>query len=194
MAHKFNVANKNKLDNEWRRENIPPKDVLKEFGLLETDNFADIGCGIGYFSIAAADIIDVNNKIFAMDISDDMLVEVEKRAQVADVSNIVTVKTNEYDLKLPDASVSFALVVNVLHEVDDKDKFVKEIKRILKNDARVALMEWDKIEMDMGPPVDHRISSEELQNLFLENGFNHDSSSTYANIFYGETFINTINI
>lgn len=188
MAHKFNAANKSKLDNEWRRENIPPKSTLKEFGLLESDNFADIGCGIGYFSIAAADTIDENKKVFALDISDEMLEEVEKRAEVADVSNIITVKTSEYDLKLPDASVSFALVVHVLHEVDDKDKFVKEIKRILKDGGRVALMEWDKKEMDMGPPLDHRISSDEMISVFEDNGFNMIGSYEHADMFYSRVF------
>jgi len=188
MAHKFSVSNKNKLDNEWRRENISPKNTLKEFGLLETDNFADIGCGIGYFSIAAADIIDEHNKVFALDISDEMLEDVEKRAEVADVSNIITVKTSEYDFKIPDMAVSFALVVNVLHEVDDKDKFVKEIKRILKPGGRVALMEWDKKEMDMGPPLDHRISSEEMNAVFTANEFENVGSFYHADRFYSRVF------
>lgn len=188
MAHKFNASNKSKLDNEWRRENIPPKSTLKELGLLESDNFADIGCGIGYFSIAAADLVSENSKIFALDISDEMLEELEKRAVVADVSNIVTIKTNEYDLKLHDEAVSFSLLVNVLHELDDKDKFIKEIKRILKEDGKIAVMEWDKKEMDMGPPLDHRISRDELKKLFLDNNFKHESSNEYADMFYAEVF------
>lgn len=188
MAHKFNVSSKSKLDNEWRRENIPPKNTLKEFGLLESDNFADIGCGIGYFSIAAADIIDENKKVFAMDISDEMLEEVEKRAVIADVSNIITVKTNEYDLKLPDASVSFTLLANVLHEVDDKECFIKEIKRIMKSSGRVAIMEWEKKEMEMGPPLNHRIESDELKELFKAGGFSFVKSLVHAGAFYSEVF------
>ena len=188
MGHKFNPSNKSKLDNEWRRENIPPKTILSDFGLLESDNFADIGCGIGYFSIAAADIISRENKIFSLDISDEMLEELERRAEIADVSNIITVKTSEYDFKLPDSSVSFALVVNVLHEVDDKDKFISEIKRILKPEGRVALMEWDKKEMEMGPPLAHRISSEDMIDIFSQNGFTNIKSFNHADRFYSEVF------
>jgi len=57
MANKFDINNKNKLDNPKRRESLPPYDILKTLGLQEGDIFADIGCGIGYFSIPAADIV-----------------------------------------------------------------------------------------------------------------------------------------
>lgn len=194
MAHKFNVSKKSKLDNEWRRKNIPPKETLLNLGLLYDDTFADIGCGIGYFTIEAAGIINSDNKIFAMDISDEMLTEVDKRAKDAKIFNILTIRTDEYDLKITSDEVSFALVVNVLHEIDDKRRFIKEISRILKSNGRVALIEWDKRDMDMGPPTDHRISSEELKTLFLVNGFEHESSSTYASMFYGEVFRQKVKI
>ena len=104
MTHKFEPKNKNKLDNEWRRQNIPPLPTLEKLGLSSTDIVGDIGCGIGYFSISAAEMINSHNKVYALDTSEEMLTEVEKRASVADVSNIVTIKTSEYNLKLPDGN------------------------------------------------------------------------------------------
>lgn len=70
---------------------------------------------IGYFSIPAAEILTDRNKVFALDTSEEMLAKVGKRALVAGVSNVVTINTEEYDLKLPDDSITFALLVNVLH-------------------------------------------------------------------------------
>lgn len=89
--HKFDSKNRSKLDNEWRRQNLPPSKTLEWLGLKSSDAVADIGCGIGYFSIPAAEMLADRNKVFALDTSEEMLTEVEKRALVAGVSNVVTI-------------------------------------------------------------------------------------------------------
>ena len=53
MTHKFDITQKSKLDNPKRRELLPVKQVLEEIELKADEIFADIGCGIGYFSIPA---------------------------------------------------------------------------------------------------------------------------------------------
>ena len=67
MVHKFNPANKKKLDDPWRRENLPPILTLEKLGLIPGDTMADLGCGIGYFTIPAAEIVRESYKVFALD-------------------------------------------------------------------------------------------------------------------------------
>ena len=76
MTHKFDAKNKHKLDNEKRRELLPPEQTLINLGLHEGDVMADIGCGIGYFTIPASKIVGDSGKIFAMDILPEMLQDV----------------------------------------------------------------------------------------------------------------------
>ena len=76
MAHKFDAKNKHKLDNEKRRELLPPEEILIKLGLHEGDIMADIGCGIGYFTNPASKIAGDSGNIFAMDISPEMLQDV----------------------------------------------------------------------------------------------------------------------
>lgn len=185
MAHKFKPINKQKLDNEWRRENLPPKSVLEELGLIPDDIVADIGCGIGYFTLPAARIVGPNNKVYALDTSEEMLEEVKRRTEEAGLSNINMFKTNEYDIKIASESVSFVIVVNVLHEIDDKLLFMKEIKRVLKYSGRVALIEWDKKPMSMGPSIDHRLSKEEAEQIFNTVGFSVKKNLYFSDSFYG---------
>ena len=54
----------------------------------------------------ASDIVKTNSKVFALDTSEEMLVEVEKRVVRAEIKNVVGILTSEYDLKLPDQTVS----------------------------------------------------------------------------------------
>ena len=185
MAHKFDPAKKDKLDNQWRRENLPAVPTLEKLGLEASDIVADIGCGIGYFSIPAAGMLNGRNKVFAMDTSEEMLAEVERRAAANQSANIVTVVTDEYDLKLPDETVSFALLVNVLHEVDDRPRFMSEVLRILKPAGKVAILEWDKREMETGPPLGHRIGQEELTELLESMGISIRHMAHFADVHYG---------
>lgn len=184
--HKFNLVNKSKLDNEWRREVLPPTKVLESLGLEQNDTVADMGCGIGYFTIPAAELT-VQNKVYALDISEEMLAEAERMARISDVKNIVTVQTEEYDFKLPDAGVSFGLLVNVIHEVDNKERLLAEASRILKIGGKLAIVEWDKTQTEFGPPIEHRISREEVKRLLNNACFEIIREQDFNGIFYGIT-------
>lgn len=188
MAHKFNPINKKKLDNEWRRENLPPIETLEKLGLKAGDIFADIGCGIGYFTIPAAKLIG-NNSAYALDTSPEMLAEVELRGKAEGLNNIKIVKTEELDLMIPDESVSFGLMVNVIHEIVDKNQFLEESSRIIKPRGKLAVIDWEKQAMEMGPPCDHRISSDEVKTLLKEIGFECQETMKFAETFYGLVFV-----
>jgi ubiquinone/menaquinone biosynthesis C-methylase UbiE len=185
MTHKFDPINISRLDNEWRRQNIPPLPTLEKLGLSSTDIVADIGCGIGYFTIPAAGMLNNENTVYALDTSDQMLEEVKKRTAAAGVSNIIAIKTSEYDLKLPDESVTFALLVNVLHEIEDKAQFITEVRRILKAEGKIAVIEWEKENMEVGPPKDHRIGKEETAALLKSFDLIAGGAIKLASEFYG---------
>jgi ubiquinone/menaquinone biosynthesis C-methylase UbiE len=185
MPHKFEAKDKNKLDTEWRRQNLPPLPTLEKLGLKASDTFADIGCGIGYFTVPAAQFVDGQNKVYALDTSAEMLAETEKRAAEASVGNMITVLTDENDLKLPDASVTFALMVNVLHEIEDKQRFIREINRILALNGKIAVIEWNKENTDMGPPAEQRIGNDEVAALLNALGFKVGEPMEFAGKFYG---------
>ena len=183
--HKFDPINKNKLDNPQRRKMLPPEIVLEKLGLKEDDDMADIGCGIGYFTIPASKIISSENNVYAIDISDEMLQEVDRRSKEKDINNISIVKSSEYDLKLESEQVSFTLMVNVLHEIDDKVRMLKEVHRILKSDGRIALIEIQKKKTSCGPPMEHRIDEDEVLSLLKDAGFEFKKREEFADNFYG---------
>lgn len=187
MAHKFDVKNKKRLDNEKRRTVMPPFQTLERLGVKAGNTVADIGCGTGYFTIPAAQIAGVSSKIYAMDISMEMLEEVEKKALEAGLVNICGVKTEEYDLKADSRSVDFVILSNVFHEIEDKGKFIAEISRILKNGGTLAIVEWEKVSGEFGPPVEERLSYEEVADVLSKNGYTGIERHGIAVDFYGIT-------
>ncbi len=187
MTHKFNVMDKKRLDNEQRQTVMPPFKTLERLGLKKGKIVADIGCGIGYFAIPAAEIAGTSSKIYAMDISVEMLEEVERRALEAGVTNIYTIKTDEYDLKANNLAVDFVIMSNVLHEIEDKEKMIAELNRIHKNGGTLAIIEWEKIQGESGPPVGERLSYEEVTNILSKNGYESIEKHEMGTNFYGVT-------
>ena len=93
MAHKFDINNMHKLDNPRRREVLPPDEILRKLNINKGDIFADIGCGIGYFSLPAAKLVGETGVVYALDIYSDMLKLLEEKVlldQLANVSPIIS--------------------------------------------------------------------------------------------------------
>lgn len=185
MTHKFDANNKHKLDNEKRRELLPPEQTLINLGLHEGDIMADIGCGIGYFTIPASKIVGDSGKVFAMDILPEMLQDVEIKIKNINISNIEIILTEESDLKLEDSNITIAFISNVLHEADEKENFLNEVKRIISPKGRIAIVEWQKINSEFGPPIEHRLDKVDLINLLDTLGFSNISTIDIGENFYG---------
>lgn len=166
--HKFNIKNIEKLDNPERRRTMPPEETLEKFNIKDDGILLDVGCGIGYFTIPAAKVIK-NNKVIGIDIMPEILDYAKERAE--GISNIEFKESKEYSFPVEDNSVKYVLISNVIHEVEDKIKYFNEVKRVLEKDGYFLIIDWDKKEMEMGPPVHERISKDEMIELCSEAGF-----------------------
>ena len=101
----------------------------------------DIGCGMGYFSIAMAKIVGETGKIISVDVQQQMLEILIKRAKKAGVANrITTFLCNEKDIGIND-NVDFALTFWMVHETPDEFNFLKQVHSILKPSGKLLLTE-----------------------------------------------------
>ncbi len=168
--HKFDISQKRKLDNPERRRIMPPEETLRKLGLKTGDIMADVGCGIGYFTFPAGQIVGPEGKVLAMDVADEMLNEINEGKERNQVTNIETVKVTEDNLPLKNGAVNFALVCNVLHEIEEFDRYIGELQRILAVKGRLAVIDFEKKESQWGPPIHHRIDKNELIGIFKKHG------------------------
>lgn len=119
----------------------PPR-VLAALGLTpETGAVADLGCGYGTFSIAAAQI--ARGPIHAIDIDPDMVAATAAKARSAGLTN-VRVHLRDFVAEgsgLPDASVDYVMLFNILH-AEQPGRLLREAARILVTGGLVAVMHW----------------------------------------------------
>ena len=171
MAHKFNVKEMHKLDSFERRKILPPEEILIKAGLKIKDIFLYIGCGIGYFSIPASRIIGIEGKVFALDTSSEMLEELKRRIYKKNIKNIIPIFSEPYRFPLDSNVGTFALISNVIHEVEDKISFLEETNRVLIRCGTLCIVEWQKKETERVPPLEDRINESEIKNLLEKTNY-----------------------
>lgn len=160
MPHKFNPANRARLENPERTRLLPPEDLLRRAGLGSGMRVADVGCGPGFFTLPAARIVGPQGRVYALDISPEMLGAVKDKVQAAGLPQVEIVHSGEGEIPLPDGAVDFALLAFVLHEAVDAPQLAGEVSRVLADRGRILLLEWEKREMPTGPPVGDRLAAD----------------------------------
>ena len=181
---KFDPQNKNKLDSPERKKLLPPDKVLNIIGIEKNMVIADVGCGTGYFSIPIAKLVGPKSKIYAIDISNEMLIETEKKAEEAEITNIITMKAGEESFDLLENSCDMVFSSTVLHEVDCPQEFLLQCKKIINEKGSIIILDWNKVEGKVGPSIDHRISVDRVEEYAKEVGLNMDSVAYLGNNFY----------
>lgn len=168
MPHKFDVANVEILESPERLQFLNPDVILDKVGLGKEMVLADLGCGTGYFTIPASRRV---KKVYALDVQQGMLDILRENIQKQKIGNMEAILSEEAHIPLPDSSVDVLLMGNVFHELEDRNSILKEVKRILSGEGKLVIVDWKKVEMDFGPPIEERLTAEEVISICKDNGF-----------------------
>lgn len=128
------------FDNPLRRLVHDPEEILGDF-VEPGQTVVDVGCGLGYFSIALAKIVGPSGKVIALDIQSQMIQRAKRRAESHRVANRI-------DFRLCNASklgvkgpVDFVLAFWVVHEVADRKNLLIEVRSFLKSRGQLLIAE-----------------------------------------------------
>lgn len=150
------------------KEVIDSLKLLGRLGIEEKMQVADLGCGRrGYFSLQAAKLVGDLGRVYAVDVVQSALENVQSMANLFGVNNLKVIWANLEILgatKIPDQSIDLALINNVFFQTDKDDLILKEATRILKANGKLLVTEWKRTKTLFGPPLEKRVSSEEIKN------------------------------
>jgi ubiquinone/menaquinone biosynthesis C-methylase UbiE len=128
------------IDTPFRRLVHDPQKIVGPYVKLGM-TVMDVGCGVGWFSIPMARMVGDHGKVVAVDLQQQMLNMLRRRAEKAGVVARIETHKCEQDRLGIDAEADFALVFAMLHEVPDQSRLLSEIYGCLKPGGKLLLAE-----------------------------------------------------
>jgi len=150
-------------------------EVLEAVGLEIGDIFLDAGCGDGYISIAASNLVGDRGKIYALDVYPESIETVKKEIEDKKLDNTHAILADiSKNIPLDSDSIDIVLMANVLHGFvadEEVEKVMSNIVEVLKPGGVLAVVEFRKLDGIKGPPFNIRISPEEVSIILKDYGF-----------------------
>ena len=144
--------------------------LIQRLELQQNHTVLEIGPGPGYFSLPIARTLK-NGKLVLLDIQQEMLDMARKRMTKRNITNVEYELCDGKSIALESKSFDRVFMVTVIGEIDNKDLYLKEINRILKDDGILSISEL------AGDP--DKLTQEELKALVTKYDF--QTNKTYGN-------------
>jgi cyclopropane fatty-acyl-phospholipid synthase-like methyltransferase len=158
------------LERPERQEEENTELLLRNLALKDGMQVADIGAGSGYHSLRIAGKIG-SGRVFAVDVSPEMVDHLKDRLKRSSVRNISCVLGSEQDIPLKDRSIDLMLMVDVYHEFSFPYEMVQAMRRVLKDDGRIYLVEFRGEDPSVPIKKVHKMTEAQAVREFEAAGF-----------------------
>jgi arsenite methyltransferase len=156
-----------------------PHEVMTALNIKPGEVIADIGAGSGYFTFRLAHFVGDKGKVYAVDVSPDMIRHVNRRIRETMTTNVVTILADNDDPLLLDRSVNRFFICDVWHHVENQTKYLSLMKKMLKPGGEIVMIDFHKKELPFGPPMQMKIAREDLIKQMETNGFRVSKEHTF---------------
>ncbi|HEX8521606.1 MAG TPA: class I SAM-dependent methyltransferase [Tepidisphaeraceae bacterium] len=159
------------LTRESRQREEDCKTLLKELDVKKGQTICDLGCGNGFYTLKLAQMVGPEGKVIGVDIQQEMLDMLRKRAEAEKVSNVDPVLGGEDDPKLVENSIDLVLMVDVYHELSKPAEVLAHVRHSLKKGGRVALVEFRGEDPNVPIKPLHKMTRQQIVKEWTANGF-----------------------
>ena len=168
----------------------PGHNVL-QMGLYEGMKVGDFGAGSGHYARAAAAIVGHSGRVYAIDVQEDVLKHLKANSHIHHQGIIETVWGDIEKLggtHLRDASLDAAIVANVFFQIENRFGFLAELKRVLKPEGKLLVVDWAGSYGGIGPSPEKVVSEHDAEAFFISGGFHKVKSLRAGAHHYGIVF------
>ena len=171
IAPVMNVAHADWLTRPERDAEEQPDRVVAELKIPKGATVVDLGAGVGYFTWRLANQVGPQGRVIAVDIQPGMLDLLKQNLKKRGITNVDMVLGAPEDPHLPVGKVDLVLIVDVYHELQHPEKTMEHVRRSLKPDGRVVLIEYRREDPNIPINPLHKMSVEEVRGELEPMGF-----------------------
>jgi protein-L-isoaspartate O-methyltransferase len=159
------------LDRPEREREESTTQAIKALQLRPGMVVADIGAGSGYYTVRLAKGVGPTGRVFATDVQRGMLDLIDRRVRQEGLTNVTTVLGSDSDPGLPAHALDLALMVDVYHELQAPQTFMRRLRETLKPDGRLALLEFRQEDPNVPIREEHKMSVSGARRELTADGF-----------------------
>ena len=115
-----------------------PYKILKRAGLKSGQKVLEVGCGPGFFTIPAANIVGEKGIVYAIDTHPLAIKRVKNKIQKTGIKNITSIFANASETGLPDQSIDLAFIFGLPYVQGGLENVLTELNRIFKPGGIIA--------------------------------------------------------
>ena len=131
----------NSLETPARIQSLKIYDTIGKLALKPGQIVADIGAGTGVFTLRFASSVKPGGKIYAVEIDEKLLEHIAEAATEQGLVNVEGILGEYDDPSLP-VEIDLAFINDVLHHIEHRDVYLKNLAGYLKPTGRVAIIEF----------------------------------------------------
>jgi ubiquinone/menaquinone biosynthesis C-methylase UbiE len=171
IAPVMSAAGADWLTREDREKYEQPDKVLDALNICEGMTVADVGAGVGYFSLRLAMRVAGKGRVLAVDVQPEMLALLKKNGDREKLLNIDLILGTPTDPHLPENSVDLALLVDVYHEFEHPEEMMRGIRNSLKTGGRLVLVEYRGEDPEVPIKPEHKMTVKQVLDEIEPMGF-----------------------
>ncbi len=159
------------LIRESRQREEDCETMIEQLRLRPGMTVCDMGCGNGFYTLKMAAAVGPSGRVYAVDIQPEMLRLMESRADEQGIDNVVSRLGTLVDPRLPSNSLDLILCVDVYHEFSHPEQMLAAMRRALKDDGAVVLVEFREEDPQVPIKPLHKMSKSQILKEWGPNGF-----------------------
>ena len=148
-----------------------PHAVVAALGLAPGATVVDLGAGTGYFAKDLSAAVGARGAVLAADTEPALVAHLRARAEREGLANLVPILASADNPRLPAAGADVVLIVDTYHHIDDRVAYLRRLKDALKPSGRVAVVDWQKRDLPVGPELAHKLAREQVIDEMSRAGY-----------------------
>ena len=142
---------------------------------------ADIGAGTGYYTFRIAEKL-TDGKVYAVELQDELINYLQNKIKETKAINVEVVKGDTLGVHLPDGSIDLAIMVDVYHELSWPKEVLHAIRRCLKPDGKLLLIEYRGEDPKVPIKPVHKMTVQQIDKEMSSTGFVSDYRGNFLPI------------